>query len=506
MGDAARPSEDDFGRVLHESLKIWSSYLDAKSEDRLLPRHAIDLRPLVSRTPPFLGGGLAGLGKTASFDCEEKQSSQSQGSLFVNGRSTWRTSKGDCDLQPRIMPKQLLLGVGIPTYVTLSEDSPFSDWPGTQGLPGSDKGNYLSVLYFAWAYILSARWVELLDTSADHSCHMAYTPEGANGSLPHSDKQSSIDIDIGNNWQSILCSDGWDASVTYDDRIYLSPWSVSISHAKFNLTTRATLDTESSPPGSVAALKYLSRFCVHHRLYAQCSVALAGAKKVSLPLPKRVPPLQREESASDDLLSIPDLLNQHGELLPKYMTLNSNAWGVRSLFCSTFFNPDIECNLVSAWLNPAFAVLELIRESEISPRLGILWLGATLAGLATPFLRDIRTGMTALDLAASAWSGTASTFLTSEMGTNHGDKRIRRDDECRLLFITACEGHDRLPVWPWKPFGYTQLSDTELPVQKHAHCEAHCLEYEFWEWNLTSNSSVKDPGAESYMLPVQGSS
>lgn len=149
---------------------------------------------------------------------------------------------------------------------------------------------------------------------------------------------------------------------------------MSISHAKFNLTTRATLDTESSPPGSVAALKYLSRFCVHHRLYAQCSVALAGVlfipltrqKKVSLPLPKRVPPLQREESASDDLLSIPDLLNQHGELLPKYMTLNSNAWGVRSLFCSTFFNPDIECNLVSAWLNPAFAVLELIRESEIS--------------------------------------------------------------------------------------------------------------------------------------------
>lgn len=130
MGDAARPSEDEFGRVLQESLKIWSTYLDARSEDRLLPRHAIDLRPVVSRTPPFLGGGLAGMDKTASFDSEEKKSSQSQGSLFVNGRSTWRTSKGGCDLQPRIMPKQLLLGVGIPTNVTLSEDSHFSDWPG----------------------------------------------------------------------------------------------------------------------------------------------------------------------------------------------------------------------------------------------------------------------------------------------------------------------------------------------------------------------------------------
>ncbi|KAJ5361987.1 hypothetical protein N7541_002831 [Penicillium brevicompactum] len=478
MGDAARPSEDEFGRVLQESLKIWSTYLDARSEDRLLPRHAIDLRPVVSRTPPFLGGGLAGLDKTASFDSEEKQSSQSQGSLFVNGRSTWRTSKGGCDLQPRIMPKQLLLGVGIPTNVTLSEDSHFSDWPGAQGLPGHDKGNYLSVLYLAWAYILSARWVELLDTSADHECHMAYTSEGASDSLPQSNKQSTIEIDIGDNvceqeafwWRSILCSDGWDASVKYNDRIYLSPWLVSISHGRFNLTTRGTLDTESSPPGSVAALKYLSRFCVHHSLYAQCSVALAGVlfipltrqKKVSLPLPKRVPPLQREESASNDLLSIPDLLNQHGELLPKYMTLSSNAWGVRSLLCSTFFNPDIECNLVSAWLNPAFAVLESIRERELSvatllanrqPRLGILWLGATLAGLATPFLRDIRTGMTALDLAASAWAGTTSTFLTSEMGTNHGNKGIRRDDECRLLFITGSEGHHRPPVWPWKPFG-----------------------------------------------------
>lgn len=37
-----------------------------------------------------------------------------------------------------------------------------------------------------------------------------------------------------------------------------------------------------------------------------------------------------------------------------YMALSCNAWGLRSRLCSTFFGPDVECNLVSSWLNPAF--------------------------------------------------------------------------------------------------------------------------------------------------------
>jgi hypothetical protein len=195
------------------------------------------------------------------------------------------------------------------------------------------------------------------------------------------------------------------------------------------------------------------------------------------------------------------------------MTLSSNTWGLRSLLCSTFFNADIECNLVSAWLNPAFAVIDSIHERKISvaallanrqPRLGILWLGAILTDLANSVLRDIRAGMTALDLTASAWTGTTQTFLTSKMGNNHGEL-IRRDDECRLLFITACEGHDRPPVWPWKPFGFTQLGDTELPVRQHARCAAHCLEYEYWEWILTNNNSIRYSEAGNGQLPVQAS-
>ncbi|KAJ5712970.1 uncharacterized protein N7483_010151 [Penicillium malachiteum] len=488
MSDAARPSDDKFSQILEKSLDTWSSYVNAQSDDHLLPRHAIDLGPLVSQTPPFLGGGLACLDKTASFACEEKLSTQSQGSLVINGRSTWRTSYEGCDSEPMVIPKQLLLAVG----------------GRLDGLPSYDQGNYLSVLYFAWAYILSARWVELLGCSADHKCSMIPPMLEAENSSPTSDKQPVFEIDIGNNaceeeifwWRTILCSDnGWEATTTYKGHIYMSPWSVSAKNVGFTLATNSC-GSESKLPESGTALKYLSRFCVHHRLYAQCSIALAG------------------NLASDSLPSIPDLLKSHSEIIPKYMTLSLNTWGLRSLLYSTFFNPDIECNLVSAWLNPAFAVISSIIQNQGSiatfmanrhPRLGILWLGAILTDLANSILRDVRAGMTALDLPASAWAGIAQTFLTSKMDSTY-EEWIRRDDECRLLFITACEGHERPPIWPWKPFGSTQLGDTELPVRQHARCGCHCLEYEYWEWVLTDNSSIQCSEAAKSRPSVHGSS
>lgn len=344
------------------------------------------------------------------------------------------------------------------------------------------------------------------------------------------DEHFKNQIDIGDDaceeevlwWHSILCSNvGWDATTEYNGRVYLSPWSVSAKNVGFTLATKAVLNPGSKPPSSVTAFKYLSRFCVHHRLYAQCSVALAGAlyipllggRRVFLPVPKQVSRLDISERVGCSPVSIPDLLKEHSELLPKYMTLSSNPWGLRSLLYCPFFDLDIECNLVSAWLNPAFAIIDSIspRQSSLAallanrqPRLGILWLGAILPDLAKSVLRDLRAGMTALDLPASAWTGTTQTFLTSNTGAGNGES-IRREDECRLLFITACEGHDRPPVWPWKPFGVTQLCDTELPVRQHAQCAVHCLEYESWEWMLTNGCSIQDFKGENNRYPNQTS-
>ncbi|RAL06091.1 uncharacterized protein BO80DRAFT_469972 [Aspergillus ibericus CBS 121593] len=422
MGDAARPGDD---------------------------------RSLVCQTPPFLGDGIV-TNEPISFACEEKSLRQGKDSLVVNGQSTWKVSKGVCDLQPRVLPKQLLLGVSTQLTVRLSKDSSFSNWPGVQGIAGYDNGNYLSVLYLAWAYILSARWVELLGRSADHECHMGYTPQDMEDSQQPI-KQPMVRIDLGDSvceeearwWRSILCSDGgWNATTRYNDHVYLSPWSVSAEDAGLDLSVKGVPGADKlDPPESGTAVKYLSRFCMHHRIYSQCSAALAGAlyipfvrgRTVSLPFPKQVSPPEVEKDAGNSNLSIPDLLSEHDKHLSKYMTLSSNVWGLRSLLCSTFFNADIESYLTTLLANR-------------QPRLGPLWLGAILTDVAKSVLRDIRTGNTALDLLASAWTGTAQTFLTSNM---------------------ACEGHERPPIWPWKPFGYT------------------------WEWLLTNGYSILDDRKEN---------
>lgn len=396
-----------------------------------------------------------------------------------------------------------------------SKDSPLSDWPKFHGLSHYDEGNYLSVLYLAWAYIISARWVELLRRSTNHECHMTYNTHVWENPLPKSDNHSMVEIDIGDDicdeevlwWRAVLCSEnGWDAITRYNGHVFLSPWSVSAKESRFALVTKASVAARSDTPSSAIALNFLSRFCAYHRLYAQCSVALAGVlyipflrgKTISLPLPRPTSRSELRQRVHNSPVSIPHLLTEHEKLLPEYMTLSSNIMGLRSLLCSTFFNPLVQCNLVSAWLNPAFAIINsIVPESELAtfptnrkPSIGILWLGAILTYQAKSVLRDTRMGMMALDLPASAWARTTQTFLTCKMGPSMNES-ICRDDECRLSFIAACEGHDRPPVCPWKPFGETILCDTDLMVRKHAEC-THCLEYESWEWVLSNGLSVKD--------------
>lgn len=186
------------------------------------------------------------------------------------------------------------------------------------------------------------------------------------------------------------------------------------------------------------------------------------------------------------------------------MTLSCNVWGMRSLLCSTFFNTKIECNLVSAWIHPAFAIIDpLVREENYSmltkvlasrkPRLGSVWLGAVLMGIAKSALRDIRTGLTALELNTAAWTGIEQSFITGKPSTSDGIT-IRREDECRLLFITGCDGYARPPIHPWKPFGETELRDTELPVQLHSRCNCHFLDYQYWSWSLRNGQMLDDSG------------
>jgi hypothetical protein len=101
--------------------------------------------------------------------------------LFMSGRSAWNT-KGDrptpvdtgssvfdnsspdvtgpsCDLGDRVFEHgRIMLAAGVPAQCSFSnDDGCFANWPGISGREDAMDGNYLAVLAFAWAYILSAR-------------------------------------------------------------------------------------------------------------------------------------------------------------------------------------------------------------------------------------------------------------------------------------------------------------------------------------------------------------
>ena len=126
--------------------------------------------------------------------------------------------------------------------------------------------------------------------------------------------------------------------------------------------------SKEGPPSSGAALEYLARFCSRHRLYGQCSVALVAAlyipslsgDSISLPVPKSA--LHYGPSSLSQKSS--NLVKEYSEFLSRYMMLSSNVWGMRSLLSSTFFNGEVECNLVSAWLNPIYAITNPLVQGE----------------------------------------------------------------------------------------------------------------------------------------------
>ena len=527
MEDALRPSKEAFEYTLRASYQLWSTHFN--TSDSLLPLECVDLKSLLKDTPAFLADGLIPSDKIFSFACAKIRDK-----LEIKGQSRWQTTKAgaDCITPSKVIPLGLPLGVTEARKVELSKDAPLSKWPGVRGISGYDEGNYIAVLFLAWAYILSAKWAELLDCSEKHHCSTKYSfetcqepevsvqPEVIEVDLPPGASEAEIVW-----WNAILSgTPAWKICVEYESERFVSPWSVSLGGA-ISMRAKHGINLQSityNPPSPGTAFQYLTRFCEHHRLYAQCTAALSASfftrdsflrKPPTLPIPR---PTKNPEYHSTQTApqSISALISEHETLLPYYMTLSSEMWlTTLPALKSTFFNPDIPCNLVSAWKNPAFAVINpIIKQNNIprllrglsarQPRVASLWLGAAVMGRSSTYLKQCEQGMTAPSLEAEAWMGVTTTFMTQPPGTyDTYAEFVRREDECRLVFLaTPTDGsynHGYVTSWQWKPFGSTKICDTDISLREHLGCGCHVLEYEGWDWELGDGSRVEDTGVEA---------
>ncbi|KAG6365547.1 hypothetical protein INS49_007158 [Diaporthe citri] len=352
---------------------------------------------------------------------------------------------------------------------------------------------HVPILMLAWAYILSARWAELIP-GADISDYNGHQMQLNSGNGPHGleDDDNSVVVDIGDVddaaarwWTAVLAADGgWDASIRSDTGVLLcSPWSIRTQPGP-NFTISANIKpcsaVENSCPASFStAVRYLSEYCHLHDLAEQSQAALAAAllipvakfdtRRIKLPVPR----LPRKATRSQEKPQVLPSWDMEPRQLDRLLTLSCNARGVKALLNSIFFEPDVACNSCGAWLQGSFAFLDSDKAGdprvllstfiERDPGLGFLWLGAFITGAEERCLQEARMGWWKVDISAAAWTGTHASFMQEPTTKPPPDaQEISRADECRLMYLSHEPDHAVPPLFPFAPFGCTAMEDTDL--------------------------------------------
>ncbi|KAF1955287.1 hypothetical protein CC80DRAFT_447668 [Byssothecium circinans] len=501
MDDAIRISGEQFRLIYEASFRTWARLYLHVITDSQPPAYCLFAQDAFSQQPFFP--------RNLSLTHNNSQ-------VFATGSSVWGSTGATCDhgLPTFRQPVRIDVTLKDPVSLSISEtaqcDSGYASW-------FARNENYVAVLILAWAYILSARWTEIMPGP----CSLRYTDCQAkyrDAATSHENDQNAINIDIGNAnpeearwWAAVLAlGQGWQATMTLEQHSFSSPWSIRLQPGlEFSLSR--VINESPSPhltPSFSDACSYLNRFCEHHNIIDQSHAALAAVllfpsmgSHQTLQLPA---PLVSNRTQSSELPSTPydgqlqhDWIHQ-GHHLDKLLTLSCNIRGIRPMLLGIFYEPSVECNAVTPWLQGALAAIDYLAGNnpyllgrmcmERSPKVAYLWLGITILSLQKKLLQDVRFGLIPIELHAAIWSGTVQSFIQQPVSyplVVHG--HVARADECRLLFLSQANHHVRVPVCQWKPFGATPLDDVDVEVRVHAECEAHRLQYQGFFWDCTND-------------------
>lgn len=505
-GDAVRPSEVEFKAVYERGYRMWTTLWEKAMADKHLPQHRLTDLWLAFPNHPYFPKDL----KLESFS----------NTVIVRGKTTWATSKGPCDLSP--FQEDVILNVAsscVTTIVFVPDPHPATR---NANFFGSES-NHVPILMLAWAYILSARWAELIPGACpptyDNHEHQSTAGSTSRGL---EDEDSTVVVDVGDVdgdaarwWTAVLSADGggWDASIRSDKGFLLcAPWSIKTQPGhtfaiSANIRPRShTINTRTA--SSSAAIRYLSEYCFLHDVADQSQAGLAAAllipmarqdnRRIHLPIPR----LSQEGSNWQQRKQTVSAWD--GGLCPldRLLTLSCNSRGLRSLLNSVFFDPGVDCNVCGAWLQGSFAFLDsekakdprlrLLTLINRDPTLGFLWLGAFITGADARCLQEARAGWWKVDLSAAAWTGTHVSFIQgSALKASAATHQISRADECRLMYLSHEQAHAIQPLFPFAPFGSTALEDADLDVRRHVQCSAvHGLIYDGFTWDCNNGRKV----------------
>ena len=208
-----------------------------------------------------------------------------------------------------------------------------------------------------------------------------------------------------------------------------------------------------------------------------------------------------------------DLARQYVKDLPYYMTLSTEPRSVGSTIWSMFWQPEVECNLVSPWLSSTLSILKPIVDAGDQdllmrifalrrPRVALWWQGLFLLGNPTIPAFILRyldcleeqsgcASMAVPDTTASAWTGSAQTFLDEKTDTVYAnlEDRVPAVDLLKRRYTFRLQDPYYIPL-AWRPFGSFPKRKVELDLWPWLERQ-HTRRYAFWVWWIKGGEEMK---------------
>jgi hypothetical protein len=427
---------------------------------------------------------------------------------WLYGRSAWQISGQDAQAEVKYGFRMAFqLSYGEPLRCTTSPHS-------LRALKYTSPS--LLILTLCWSYIFSARLVERQGRCICYSSHMLHPK--LNNSEP-----GNIVLDLRGaspnllRWLCALVSQkpGWFTDADGD----FPPWAMFYSEDDVQVFVLADVPASLSTiraPSASEAKELLIEFC--HLFGLGCS----QPSEISQPMPPYTaaflaalalpfyrwahlkPQFPTPSLVRYDAPIIPQVsqsITQYYDDLPYYMTLSLYPISFGSIVWSIFWQPQISCNVVSAWLSSIRIVLQPIIETRDfdllnavfahrRPRVSLTWLGISLLGDLTIF-EWVVNYLDALeespyfptfsrpDITTAAWTGSPQSFLDIREAPIRKHETFSQADILRRRRNFLLDDTSR-SLFSWRPFGTIEKKDIELDLWNYL--SHYSREYLHWEW------------------------
>jgi hypothetical protein len=353
MEDAIRPNEQAARDIYARGYQTWSTLHDTAFKQAFSSEYY--LRQLYTAFPnhPIFPHGL------------EVERSFTNVAL-AKGVTTWIAAEKEH--LPSFKTETLFhVAWDKPTKIILTTYTRYS----STTLPEifGPNSHHIPTLIQAWAFVLSARWAELM-LGAQISYQSIPRSKSLNKSTqvsvgdPITINIGTVSKDAANWWTAILSvGSGWDATIrNKNGKILHSPWSTVLeSERPILVSANIKIEDPSSHTRSTsfsAACRHLEDYCSEYGIGDEAILAALAAvvlipttkydnRPIILPTPETIHENRKKESEPPKAprFSIPDSLR-----LDRLLTLSCNATGVKLLLTSVFYVRSTAGGHLHGWL------------------------------------------------------------------------------------------------------------------------------------------------------------